>query len=58
LAQISEVSLSCVRYRVTAKSTRRIAMTIQILMRDIGDMNLAASWIGPQRPRIPPEKVS
>ena len=35
MAQISEVSLSCIRYRVTAKSARRIAMTIQILMRVI-----------------------
>src|SRR5262249_10816651 len=34
-AQIREVSLSCIRYRVTAKSTRRIAITVQRLMRDI-----------------------
>jgi hypothetical protein len=35
LAQINEVSLSCIRYRVIAKSARRIAMIIQILMRGI-----------------------
>ena len=35
MAQIGEGCLSCIKYRVTAKSTRRIAMTIQILMRDI-----------------------
>jgi len=34
-AQIREGCLSCVRYRITAKSTRRIAMTTQILMRNI-----------------------
>src|SRR5262245_8286950 len=34
-AQIREGSLSCIRYRVTAKSMRKITMTIQILMRDI-----------------------
>src|SRR6516162_11115278 len=34
-AQIREGCLSCIRYRVTAKSTRRMAMTIQILMRNI-----------------------
>src|SRR5262245_31036487 len=33
--QMGEASLSCIRYRVTAKSTRRIAITVQILMRDI-----------------------
>src|SRR5262249_48650780 len=33
--QIGEGCLSCARYRVTAKSTRRIAITVQILMRDI-----------------------
>src|SRR5262249_26827399 len=48
LAQISGVCLSCIRYRVTAKSTRRIAMTIQILMRDIMGMNHVASEIAPQ----------
>src|SRR5262249_28558275 len=46
LAQISGVCLSCIRYRVTAKSTRRIAMTIQILMRDIRG-NHVASGIAP-----------
>jgi hypothetical protein len=47
LAQISGVSLSCIRYRVTAKSTRRIAMTIQILMRDIMGMKPRCEWNSP-----------
>jgi hypothetical protein len=47
LAQISGVCLSCIRYRVTAKSTRRIAMTIQILMRDIMGMKPRCEWNSP-----------
>jgi hypothetical protein len=47
LAQISGVCLSCIRYRVTAKSTRRIAMTIQILMRDIIGMKPRCEWNSP-----------
>src|SRR5262249_35360346 len=53
LAQISEVSLSCVRYRVTAKSTRRIATTIQILMRDIWEYGPRCEL---HRPTALPEK--
>src|SRR5215471_12713411 len=48
LAQIGGVCLSCIRYRVTAKTTRRIAMTIQILMRDIMKRHHVASAIAPQ----------
>jgi hypothetical protein len=47
LAQISGVCLSCIRYRVTAKSTRRIAMTIQILMRDMMGMKPRCEWNSP-----------
>src|SRR5262249_47052906 len=47
LAQISGVCLSCIRYRVTAKSTRRMAMTIQILMRDIMGMKPRCEWNSP-----------
>src|SRR5262249_38951901 len=49
-AQIREGCLSCVRYRVTAKSTRRIAMTTQILVRNIN----AAIWLGSRKsPALP-----
>src|SRR5262245_22808298 len=48
-AQIREGCLSCVRYRVTAKSTRRIAMTTQILVRNIKGWNHAAIWLGSRK---------
>src|SRR6516165_1057272 len=53
-AQIREGCLSCVRYRVTAKSTRRIAMTTQILVRNIKGWNHAAIWLGSRKsPALP-----
>jgi hypothetical protein len=47
--QMGEASLSCIRYRVTAKSTRRIAITVQILMRDIKRMKLRWDLVGVEK---------